>query len=164
MAILFAGLLGYLTFTSDSNEKMRAVGSVTEDMICDILFVAVPLFIGLAALSSLIVIIKRCYGRKLFMIAMSIMFIGFAAIVFWGRGVRTDRTMRSLESPDGQHMLYYVQEYSERSGTDWMRIYRRTDECEYEALFSIDNDKTDLIAWSVYGVEYDDKKYDYSTY
>lgn len=164
LGILFIGLLGFLVFTDSSDKEMMAVGNITEDIICDILFVAIPFAFGLAALFALIVIIKRGYGDKLFLIASSVMFIGLAVLVFLGRGISTDRIIRNLESSDGQYKLYYVQEYSERTRNEWMRVYRRTGAFTYEELFSVDNDKTDLIKWGNDGVRFDNEKFDYSSY
>lgn len=164
LAILCFALLLFLVFTGNSYVKMRAVGNVTEDLICDILFISTPVVTGLAALADLIVIIKRCYGPKIFMSAMAGMFIVIGAIVFLARGVRTDRLMRSFESPDGKHMLYYVQEHNGYIETERMRVYRRTGMLTYDALFTVDNSKAGLIEWDDDGVRFDNEKFEYSSY
>lgn len=164
LAIFCFSLLLFLAFTGNSYVKMRAVGNITEDIICDVLFICAPLITGVAALTALIVIIKRCYGPKIFMSAMSGMFIAIGAIVFLARGVRTDRLMRTFESPDGSHMLYYVQEHNGYIETERMRVYRRTSMFTYDALFTVDNSKVDLIKWDNDGVRFNDEKFDYSSY
>ena len=166
LSVLSVVLLFTLMFTENSYKTMRTVGAATEDMICDILFVFAPLAMGLAALSALIVIVKRCYGSKMFMSTMSVMFLVFSLLVLLGRGIRTDRIMRTFESPDGKHSLYYVQEHDDDNyiSPDTMRVYRRKDRFTYEALFTVDNDKTDLISWENDGVVFDDQKYEYSSF
>ena len=164
LALLFGCLFTFLAFTGNSYRKMRAIGCITEDLISDILFVISPLLMGIAALAAFIVIVKRCYGRKRLMLVMAIMFICFSGIAYLARGIDTNRIMRELESPDGKHMLYYVQERNDYLGTDWMRVYRRTGFFTYDAVFSVDNDKTDLIKWDDNDVEYNGKIYEYSSY
>ena len=164
LALIGFALLAFFTFTGNSYKKMRAIGCVTEDMISDILFVISPLLVGLAAFAAYIVIVKRYYGRKNTMLVMAIMFVCFSWIAYLTKGIDTDRVLHKIKSPDGKYYLYYVQERNDYLDTDWMRVYRRTGLFTYDAVFSVDNDKIDLLEWDDKGVEYDGKIYDYSWY
>lgn len=164
LALIGFGLFAFFTFTGNSYHKMRAIGVVTEDLICDILFVVSPLLVGLAAFAAYIVIVKRYYGRKNTMLVMAIMFVCFSWIAYLAKGIDTNRVMHKIKSPDGKYYLYYVQERNDYLDTDWMRVYRRTGLFTYDAVFSVDNDKTDLIEWNDDGAEFDGKKCEYSSY
>lgn len=142
--VCVGGVCYFETTNSGVDEKtLRVFCGMPESLISNLCFIGIPLFIGAAAVISLV---ERIRANK-----NGVIILGFVALICGGAlgliyaisGFHIGYFMRELESPNGNHSVYYVRN-KETGDVAWLR---KGNGHTYYIIKSTDTGALDDIEW-----------------
>ncbi|SEH79957.1 hypothetical protein SAMN02910265_02755 [Ruminococcus flavefaciens] len=156
--VCVGGVCYFETTNSGVDEKtLRVFCGMPESLISNLCFIGIPLFIGAAAVISLV---ERIRANK-----NGVIILGFVALICGGAlgliyaitGGHIGYFMHELESPNGNHSVYYVRN-KETGDVAWLR---KGNGHTYYIIKSTDTGALDDIEWKDDALSLDGEIFEY---
>jgi hypothetical protein len=158
-ALVCVGGIFYFESTQSSlgDHAVRVFCGMPENFISNLCFVGVPLFIGAAAVISLVERIRENRNGIIILGFVALLCGGALGLIYAISSGHIGDFMHEMESPDGKHSVYYVRnKYS--GDVEWLR---KGDGHVYYIIKRTDSGALDDIEWKDDALSVDGETFGY---
>lgn len=159
-ALLCACGVAYFEITQKNlgDHAVRVFCRMPENLICNLCFVGVPVFLGALIVIALVQRVREHKNGIVILGLLALICGGVLGLIYGITGGRLGYFMHEIESPDGKHSVYYVRnKYS--GDVEWLRKDKGH---MYYIIKNTDTTALDNIEWKDDELSLDGESFSYN--